>query len=73
MKIWHDGDLQCSKCGKMGFILDWEFDCGSHGENGYLGANTQRLFYCLNCLSELEKMPMNYIWQILHKIESKNS
>ena len=70
MKIWDDGDLQCDKCGKYGFILDWEFDCREHGENKYLGPNPQKLITALSSLSEVQ-MPMKTIFDILKKIREK--
>lgn len=70
MEIWHDGDLQCSKCDKIGFILDWEFNCNNHGENRFLGPNPQKLIYSLACLSEVN-MPMSYVFDIVEKIRKK--
>lgn len=71
MKIWDDGDLQCESCGESGFILDWGFDCGKHGENTYLGPNPQRLINTLSCLSEVN-MPIKNIFNILAKIRKKS-
>ena len=70
MKIWHDGDLECQSCEKMGFILDWKFDCGDHGKNTYLGPNPQKLLKAVTSLSEV-KMDYSYIFAILEKIRKK--
>lgn len=71
MEIWHDGDLECNRCNKMGFILDWKFDCGDHGENTYIGPNPQKLVNSLTCLSELTSMPMKNVFDIIEKIRKK--
>ena len=70
MKIWEDGELECDSCCKYGFILDWEFDCGNHGKNRYLGPNPQKLISAISSLSEI-KMPLRAIFNILEKIRKR--
>ena len=71
MEIWHDGDLECNRCKKMGFILDWKFDCGDHGENTYIGPNPQQLIKALTTLSEVSSLDMKDVFKILDKIKKK--
>ena len=71
MKIWYDGDLQCDRCNKCGFILDWEFECGNHGKKSYLGPQSHKLISALASLFEIS-MPMKDIFNILDKIRERS-
>ena len=71
MSIWSSGDLECQRCYKSGFILDWSFNCGSHGESTFLGPNPHRMIKALVSLSELN-MPMKTVFDIIRKIGERN-
>lgn len=65
MKVSNLGYLRCSKCNVKGRVIDWLFDCGSHG---YKEASAQGLCYAMSTMLQLTGVDPRWVMELTREI-----